>query len=157
MDERKIKKRLPVDQRIKEYTNGESIRLSIMIMSTEIPHRNYLITIITCRCPRCREGKLFKYPLTFRFNKNMEMNESCPVCGQVTDIEVGFYYGTGYVSYLVALLLTVISFNSLSLLLLQPWLMRFARSLWLSCFVSYDPEWPDHKPDDPERVIKEQM
>lgn len=150
-----------------------------MIMSTEIPHRNYLITIITCRCPRCREGKLFKYPLTFRFNKNMEMNESCPVCGQVTDIEVGFYYGTGYVSYLVALLLTVISFilwlliigfsfkdrrflywisfNSLSLLLLQPWLMRFARSLWLSCFVSYDPEWPDHKPDDPERVIKEQM
>ena len=107
------------------------------------------------------------------------MNEKCPVCGQTTDIEVGFYYGTGYVSYLVAIGITLVSFllwlliigfsfrdqrflywialNSLILIALQPWLMRFARSLWLSFFVKYDPDWKDHKPEDPERIIKEQM
>jgi hypothetical protein len=109
----------------------------------------------------------------------MIMNEKCPVCGQVTDIEVGFYYGTGYVSYLAALLITILSFlvwlaligfsfhdkrflvwitfNSLLLFGLQPWLMRFSRSLWLSFFVKYDPDWPHTKPEDPERIIESEM
>jgi hypothetical protein len=47
--------------------------------------------------------------------------------------------------------------NSIALLVSQPWLMRFARSLWLSMFVKYDPDWKDHKPDDPERINTEQM
>lgn len=148
-------------------------------MQQGAPHRNYLTAVIRCYCPRCREGKLFPYPLTFHMRRNMTMNEKCPVCGQVTDIEVGFYYGTGYVSYLVALLITVISFllwlaiigfsfhdrrflfwitlNSLMLLALQPWLMRFSRSLWLSFFVSYDPDWQYRPPDDPERIIESEM
>ena len=143
------------------------------------PHRSYMTTVVTCRCPRCRQGKLFKYSLTFRFKKNTEMYNTCPTCGQVTDIEVGFYYGTGYVSYVVALLLTILSFliwlitigfsfqdkrfliwislNSISLVVLQPWLMRFSRSLWLSWFVTYDPDWKIHKPEDPERIVREQM
>jgi len=107
------------------------------------------------------------------------MHKNCPTCGQVTDIEVGFYYGTGYVSYLIAILLTVISFlvwflivgfsyqdkrffywilfNSVFLLCLQPFLMRFSRSLWLSWFVKYDPDWEYTKPADPERIVEEQM
>lgn len=107
------------------------------------------------------------------------MHERCPVCAQVTDIEVGFYYGTGYVSYVIALLLTIVYFlvwlatigfsftdkrflvwivsNSLMLAALQPWLMRFSRVLWLSWFVSYDPDWPDHPPEEPERINREQM
>ncbi len=107
------------------------------------------------------------------------MNERCPVCSQITDIEVGFYYGTGYVSYLIALVITVISFllwaliigfsfsdtrfawwlglNSFFLLLLQPWLMRFSRSLWISFFVRYDPDWKINKPNDGERIIPGQM
>jgi hypothetical protein len=148
-------------------------------MPEETPHRSYFFTVLACRCPRCRIGKLFKYPPTWRFNRNTEMNKYCPVCGQATDIEVGFYYGTGYVSYFIALLLTGVSFllwfliigfsfsdsrflywvilNSIALLASQPWLMRFARSLWLSMFVKYDPDWKDHKPDDPERINTEQM
>lgn len=107
------------------------------------------------------------------------MNERCPVCGQATDIEVGFYYGTGYVSYVIALLITILTFivwyfvigfsfqdkrflwwlisNSILLLLLQPWLMRFSRSLWISWFIKYDPDWKRHGPDDPERIVREQM
>ena len=77
------------------------------------------------------------------------MHESCPECGQMTDIEVGFYYGTGYVSYLIAIAITIacfllwllligfsfkdnrflywVVFNSVLLAALQPWLMRFSR------------------------------
>jgi len=36
-------------------------------------------------------------------------------------------------------------------------LMRFSRSLWLSWFVKYDPDWEKERPDDPERIVKEQM
>lgn len=143
------------------------------------PHRSYAASLAGCLCPRCREGKLFKNPLHWRTDKNLDMYERCPVCRQVTDIEVGFYYGTGYISYLVALLfsgfsflawflligfsykdqrfLVWICFNSLMLLALQPWLMRFSRIFWLSCFVSYDPFWAQVPPEEPERINKEQM
>lgn len=148
-------------------------------METQRPNRGYLPTIFSCRCPRCREGKLFKYPLSVRMKRNMEMNEECPVCKQPTDIEVGFYYGTGYISYLICIGIVIISFllwfltigfsfqdrrflfwiisTCLFLALLQPWLMRFSRVLWLAFFVKYDPDWQHHKPEDPERIIKEQM
>lgn len=148
-------------------------------MADEQPKRGYMATVLECRCPRCREGYLFRHTLSIRVKKNMEMNEYCPVCGQRTQIEVGFYYGTGYVSYLLALVITGIYFvlwflligfsfsdnrfafwifsNAFFLILLQPWLMRLSRSLWISWFVHYDPEWPHRKPDDPERIVEEQM
>ena len=34
------------------------------------------------------------------------MNKECPVCGQPTEIEVGFYYGTSYVSYALTVALS---------------------------------------------------
>lgn len=148
-------------------------------MQNDAPRRSYLSAVLGCRCPRCREGKLFKHPVTFRLKRNMQMHEKCPVCGQVTDIEVGFYYGTGYVSYVVALVVTALYFvlwwlvvgfsfsdnrflywiisNALLLVVLQPWLMRFARSLWLSWFVRYDPNWRNNRPDDYERIVEGQM
>ena len=35
------------------------------------------------------------------------MHKNCAVCGQPTEIEVGFYYGTGYVSYALGVAFTV--------------------------------------------------
>jgi len=109
----------------------------------------------------------------------MKMYERCPLCGQATDLEVGFYYGTGYVSYAITVALSVVTFfmwwafigisvndnsvfwwlgcNSFLLIVLQPVLMRFSRTLWLSWFVKYDPNWEKEKPQDPERIVKEQM
>jgi len=102
--------------------------------------------------------------------KNMQMNPVCPVCGQPTEIEVGFYYGTSYVSYAISIALSVASliawwviiglstndnrfffwlgFNAVLLILLQPWLMRLSRSIWISWFVKYDPNWKEHRPSD---------
>ena len=98
------------------------------------------------------------------------MNKNCPVCGQPTEIEVGFYYGTSYVSYVVTVAMSVasliawwlvigisihddrvfywIAFNAVLLILLQPWIMRASRSLWISWFVKHDPDWQQHQPED---------
>ncbi len=109
----------------------------------------------------------------------MEMFERCIICGQPTDIEVGFYYGTSYISYLIAIVISTVSFflwwviigfsfsdnrffywigfNACLLVAMQPWLMRFSRSLWISWFVRYDPEWKEKRPENYERINKEQM
>jgi uncharacterized protein (DUF983 family) len=139
-------------------------------MSAARKSRGYLSSTSGCHCPRCREGKLFKNPLTISFKKNLEMNKNCPVCGQATEIEVGFYYGTSYVSYVLTVAISVatlvawvviigmsvndnrffywLGFNAVFLLLLQPWLMRVSRSLWISWFVKHDADWKDHQPED---------
>lgn len=91
------------------------------------------------------------------------MHEKCPTCGQRLEVEPGFYYGTGYVSYALAVALSVASFvawcviigislndnrffwwmgcNAVLLIVLQPYLMRLSRAVWLSFFVRYDPGW----------------
>jgi len=133
-------------------------------------HRGYLSSALGCRCPRCRQGKLFKNPVSISPGRNMAMNKTCPVCGQPTEIEVGFYYGTSYVSYALTVALSVASLiiwwiliglsvndnrffywmgtNAVLLILLQPWLMRLSRSLWISWFVKYDREWQHNRPED---------
>lgn len=148
-------------------------------MSEQKAARGYLSSVLGCRCPRCREGKLFKHKMSFRFKKTMEMNKECPVCGQPTEIEVGFYYGTSYVSYALTVAISVASLvawyliiglstsdnrffywlgcNAVLLFLLQPWLMRISRSLWISWFVKYNPYWQEEKAEDvSERLNAEQ-
>ena len=138
-------------------------------MSDKKIHRGYLASALTCHCPRCREGKLFRNPAAIGLKKNLEMNKNCPVCGQMTELEVGFYYGTSYVSYAMTVAISVATFvawwvligistemhlfywlgvNALFLLLLQPWLMRLSRSLWISWFVKFDPDWQKNQPED---------
>ena len=138
-------------------------------MAEKKVNRGYLSSSLSCRCPRCREGKLFKHPLSISIKKNLEMNTNCPVCGQDTQIEVGFYYGTSYVSYVLTVAISVATFvawivligmsttdnrlfywlgvNAVLLILLQPWLMRVSRSLWISWFVTHDRDWKVHQPD----------
>jgi hypothetical protein len=108
------------------------------------------------------------------------MPPTCPVCGQPTEIEVGFYYGTGYVSYALTIALSVstlvawwvlIGFstndnrffwwmgsNAVLLVILQPLIMRLSRSFWISWFVSYDPNWREHEltQEDFERLNRDQ-
>jgi uncharacterized protein (DUF983 family) len=139
-------------------------------MSEERKSRGYWSSVIGCHCPRCRDGKLFQNPTTISFKRNMLMNKTCPVCGQATEVEVGFYYGTSYVSYALTVGLSLVSLgiwaltiglstddnrffiwmgvNAAVLILLQPWLMRFSRSLWISWFIKYDPKWKEHHPVD---------
>ena len=145
-----------------------------MSKQTKIP--NYLVSTLTNKCPRCREGYLFKTTNAYDFKNIVEMNEKCPVCQQRTEIEVGFYYGTSYVSYALGVAFVVAIFVAwyvligfsiddnrvfwcmgtaiAGLVILQPVLMRLSRSLWLSWFVKYDANWREHKLVEPERLIQ---
>ncbi len=148
-------------------------------MSEKKAHLSYFATVLSCRCPRCRDGKLFQNPISISLKKNLQMNKDCTVCGQPSEIEVGFYYGTSYVSYVLTVAMSIatlmawwvivglsvndnrffywMGFNAVLLLVLQPWLMRFSRSLWISWFVKHDPDWKIHQPVDvSERMNAEQ-
>jgi len=103
------------------------------------------------------------------------MNERCLDCHQRTEIEVGFYKSSSYVSYalsvasFIAWLVVVgiymednqvfgwLVFNSILLILLQPWLMRMARKISLSFLVKYNPNCKTEPPTETDRVIEDQM
>lgn len=136
------------------------------------------LKVLQCKCPRCRKGNLFVERNPYKLSTTMKMNEPCPVCGQPFELEVGFYYGSGYISYALAVALSVASlvawwvfiglsvndnrifywliFNAVLLLSLQPLLMRLARAIWLSFFVRYDKNWRTNPPKQSERLNKDQ-
>ena len=70
----------------------------------------YLYSVLNNKCPRCRKGNIFYSRNAYKFGEFTRMNENCPVCGQPTEIEVGFYYGTGYVSYALTVAFSVATF-----------------------------------------------
>jgi uncharacterized protein (DUF983 family) len=112
------------------------------------------------KCPRCRRGNMFKQQSVFPLKSMLDMPERCEVCNQKMELETGFYFGTGYVSYGMSVafmiswfvayaLLIGLSFKDNSVLialfsgigaivLIQPWIMRLSRSLYLRMFVSYE-------------------
>ncbi|GAB3419416.1 DUF983 domain-containing protein [Niabella aquatica] len=106
---------------------------------------------------------MFREKNPYHLSKTMKMNEPCPVCGQPFELEVGFFYGSGYISYGLGIAISVASliawwvfiglgvqdnrifywlvFNGILLVALQPILMRLARTMWLWVFVKYDKDW----------------
>jgi hypothetical protein len=123
------------------------------------------------RCPRCRRGPMFKDPNPYRklkLSHIFDMYDRCPECNQKFDLEQGFWYGTGYVSYALAVAVSVATFiawlvlvgvstddnrvfywlaiNGVLLILIQPWLMRLSRVIYLCFFVSYDKNYTHTKP-----------
>jgi uncharacterized protein (DUF983 family) len=136
------------------------------------------INLLACKCPRCRQGNMFEDANPWNLTKTMKMNKECPVCKQPLDIEVGFYYGSSYISYALTVALSVLSFitwwftigfnlydnriyywlatNAVFLLLLQPWLMRLGRTGWLAFFVRYDANWMVNQPKPLERTNRNQ-
>ena len=102
-------------------------------------------------CPRCRAGKMFKYPLS-KISKFSEMNDNCPVCGLKFEVEPGFWYGAMFVSYANTIMLLVVLgvgmfylFNdpstlsyivviTVASLLFVPFNFRVSRSVFLHLF-----------------------
>jgi hypothetical protein len=134
-------------------------------MTTEKkPKPGLLWSLLTMRCPRCRKGYMFKNKNPYKkltLSHIFNMHENCPVCNQRFDMnEPGFWYGTGYVSYGLAVAISAATFvawwvligvsfddnrvfywlaiNTVLLLVLQPWMMRFSRVIYLYFFVKYD-------------------
>ena len=135
------------------------------------PTPNYLWSILTMKCPRCRKGPMFTDSNAYRklsLKHIFEMPDTCPVCRQKYDLEPGFWYGTGYVSYALAVAVSMttfvawlvligvsvddnrifwwLGFNILFLVVIQPWLMRLSRVIYMRFFVKYDENYEITKP-----------
>lgn len=87
------------------------------------------------------------------------MPERCSECNLKYELEIGFWFGTGYISYgmsvgLIIIMAVIFAFtygfdyrnNSIfiflgvavsTMVLLQPILMRYSRALYLRIFVKY--------------------
>lgn len=137
-----------------------------------------VLNLLACKCPRCRKGDMFQDKNPWHLNNTMKMNKECPVCGQPLDIEVGFYFGSSYVSYALTIALSVATFvawwvligfslydnrvwywlilNAVLLIAMQPYFMRVARTGWLAFFVRYDKNWRTNPPPPLERTNKDQ-
>ena len=115
--------------------------------------------LLSGKCPRCRQGDMFAYPVTnlSKFNK---MNEACPHCHVRLEPEPGFYQGAMYVGYAFTLAVTLIVGLILYflgdpsewvyigtvigiMLVLVPLNYRFSRIVYLYTFggIRYDPKW----------------
>lgn len=60
--------------------------------------RNSVEALMQGKCPVCRKGNIFTYPVT-KITKFNVMNNECPHCGVRLQPEPGFYQGAMYVSY----------------------------------------------------------
>jgi len=135
------------------------------------PKPNFLLSMLSMRCPRCRRGPMFKDPNPYRklkLSHIFDMHDNCPICLQKFDLEPGFWYGTGYVSYALAVVISVstfvawlvligvstednrifywLVFNAVLLVAVQPWLMRLSRAIYICFFVSYDENYTGTNP-----------
>jgi uncharacterized protein (DUF983 family) len=97
--------------------------------------------ILRQRCPRCREGSVFRGAV--------EMNPACPVCGLPFEREQGYFLGAMYISYGLSIVLLGLLTWVLSLLLptwdlgvlvllgcvlylpVVPIVFRYSRVMWI--------------------------
>ena len=108
---------------------------------------------------------MFKTKSIFPLDKMLDMYVRCPVCDLKYELEAGFWFGTGYISYgisvgLIIMLAVIFAFtygfdfndNSIFIflgvaivfmVLMQPILMRFSRAIYLRIFVKYGQGQPE--------------
>lgn len=109
------------------------------------------------KCPRCRKGDMFAYPIT-KWTKFNKMNDYCPHCGARLEPEPGFYQGAMYVGYAFTIAIIIVISLVLYLvgdpsdvvyistvigimILLAPLNYRYSRIVYLYAFggIPYDP------------------
>lgn len=105
-------------------------------------------------CPKCREGKIFTNKSIFPLNKCLKINDTCTVCGQkLTTNDTApsmnyvlsvLVYFAGFIIYALIWGITYkdnsiyysLAFSTALVIVLQPWLMRFSRVLYLYLFIN---------------------
>lgn len=116
---------------------------------------NKLYSILKFKCPHCHEGEFFKsHP--FDLLKAGQINETCSVCGKSNSKEIGFYYGSMYVSYALGVALFVAVYTIIllffpdttsvtsaiiiviSLVLASPIMYALSKIIWANLFFKYD-------------------
>jgi uncharacterized protein (DUF983 family) len=109
-------------------------------MADHIPSK--MLSLITCKCPRCRTGKVFSNSV-FNPLKFSKTNDYCSHCGLKFEHENGFYWGAMYISYVfsagIMIMFGIVAINYdwsfsrimtiiiVSILLITPFSFRYSR------------------------------
>lgn len=115
-----------------------------------------VISLLREKCPSCRKGNAFVNRSIFPLGKCLATHRDCPVCGQRLQNEQNNGIGINYALTVMVIFLNVLwyypifglsykdnsyitfLFTSVAVaLILQPWLMRMSRMLYLYMFVQY--------------------
>ena len=116
-----------------------------------MPEKSKLRAILETKCPKCRRGNMFMFPLS-QFRRFSSMHTHCPVCDLRFEIEPGFFIGAMYISYAMSIivlfatsLFIYILFDNpdfhyyvigipIMVLILLPVMYRYSRVLFLHLF-----------------------
>jgi uncharacterized protein (DUF983 family) len=115
-----------------------------------------LNSILTGTCPKCQNESMYLDKNPFNLKNTLKMHEKCSHCGLIYQIEPSFFYGAMYVSYglnvatgIAAFLVSYLIFGStlktafiaiiIVLIALFPYVLRWARNIYINMFVTYDP------------------
>ena len=111
-------------------------------------------SILTLKCPSCRQENMFKQRGLFVYYHPLDMHENCSKCGQKYEIEPGFWIGALWASYpIVVIIETPFLFTAIAAESLNVWytyglmivafgiffplMLRLGRSIWAHIFIKY--------------------
>lgn len=131
-------------------------------MSDHSKKPSAVLSLFSMKCPFCREGKVFKNRSVFPLGQTTDLKEHCDVCGHKLVSERNNGAGINYALTVVIFFLNLAWYcplylylkknpaenwydnnsvewyllsSTIVVLLLQPWLMRISRMLYLYMYV----------------------
>jgi hypothetical protein len=121
-------------------------------------HDTVLYSILNLKCPRCHSGDMFLDKNPYHLKMVYAMPENCPVCGQSYLPEIGFWWGSMYISYGISVGLSLVTVlflwlvmdwsdwailgtNFALMIAILPLAFRYARGVWFNMFVRFDPKY----------------
>lgn len=115
-----------------------------------------LTSALRMKCPNCRKGNVFVNKFIFPLGKCLKTYDNCPHCGHILQNEQNNGIGINYALTVMVIFLNLLWYwpifgitykdNSFYYFLgtsvavaviLQPWLMRYSRVIYLYIFVNF--------------------
>jgi len=120
--------------------------------------KNAIVSFCRMKCPACRTGEVFSNRSVFPLSKCLEFTDECKCCGQPLNVSTNSGGGINYALTMLLFFLNIFwywplfglsykdnsfiyfLFTSISVVVLvQPWLMRYSRIIFLYFIIRYKP------------------
>lgn len=120
----------------------------------KMAQKNLIVSIFSNKCPRCRKGNLFVNRGIFPLGQCLKMNKTCTNCDQRLIYETNNGPGINYALTVIIFFLNILWYwplfgisykddsvfyflaaSTMVILVLQPWLMRLSRSMYIYALV----------------------
>lgn len=125
-------------------------------MSSSTSKPMLLPAMFTMKCPSCRKTTVFVHKSIFPLGNMLELKDECEICGQKMKSESNNGGGINYALSMVLFFLNLLWYwpifglsykdnsvfyylgaSTFVVILLQPWLMRISRMMYLYLYVAF--------------------